>query len=172
MEALLFVTKKPLSITELSKLTEQPEDIVTSALAQVITDYENRGLKIVPVAEGYIFGTDEFCAPYVDRLVNSKIETTLSPQALETLAIIAYKQPVTKPQIDRIRGVDSDGAIESLVLKRLVEDKGRSKTLGRPILYVTTVEFLRHFGLKNLSELPPLPENFPEQENLFKTVLQ
>ncbi len=172
LEALLFVTKKPLSVEELSKLTESTDEAVNSALNELKTEYESRGLKIVPVAHGYIMGTDQNCAAFVDRLVNSKIEATLSPQALETLAIIAYKQPVTKPEIESIRGLYSDGVIETLLAKKLVEEKGRSPSVGRPILYGTTIEFLRHFGLKDLNDLPPLPKAGVEQEDLFKTVLQ
>ena len=172
LEALLFVTKKPLTLEELSKVTESPEDAISSAINELIKEFEPRGLKIVPVAHGYILGTDEECSEYVDRLINSKIETTLSPQALETLAIIAYKQPITKPEIESIRGLYSDGVIESLLAKKLIEDKGRSPSLGRPILYGTTTEFLRHFGLKDLDNLPNLPIDITKQEDLFKTVLQ
>ena len=172
LEALLFVTKKPLSFDDLSKVTEQSPEVLGQAIDELNHEYEPRGLKIVSVAHGYIMGTDISCAEYVDRLVNSKIEATLSPQALETLAIIAYKQPITKPEIESIRGLYSDGVLDTLVVKKLIEDKGRSLSVGRPILYGTTTEFLRHFGLKDLADLPPLPQAPIKQEDLFKTVLQ
>jgi len=172
LEALLFVTKKPLSAEELSTVLEEPQEAVLNALGELMSDYSTRGIKIISVAHGYIMGTDEACSPFVDKLINSKVEATLSPQALETLSIIAYKQPITKADIERIRGLYSDGVIDTLMAKKLIEEKGRSKALGRPILYGTTVEFLRHFGLKDLLSLPPLPTNLLEQEELFKTALQ
>lgn len=171
LEAILFVTKKPLSPQELSQITEVPEEQVVSALNELTLEYENRGLTIVPVAHGYILGTNPVYAEYVDRLINSKVETTLSPQALETLSIIAYKQPMTRVEIERIRGLYSDGVLETLLTKKLIEEKGRGKGMGRPILYGTTIEFLRHFGLRDLNELPALPQNKIEQEDLFRTVL-
>lgn len=172
IEALLFVTKKPLSAEELSLVLNIPADIVCAELEALRQEYQDRGLKIISVAHGYIMGTDPKCSEFVDRLTNSRIEVTLSPQSLETLSIIAYKQPVTKPEIEKIRGIYSDGVLDSLLSKKLIEEKGRGRGVGRPILYGTTEEFLRHFGLKDLDELPPLPEALPEQENLFKTALQ
>ncbi|MBI5700977.1 SMC-Scp complex subunit ScpB [Candidatus Saganbacteria bacterium] len=172
LEALLFVTKKPLSAQEISKITEEPEGAIINALGDMAKEFEPRGLKIITVAHGYILGTDSIASEYVDRMVNSKVEATLSPQSLETLAIIAYKQPVTKPEIETIRGLYSDGVLDTLLSKKLIEENGRSHALGRPILYGTTIEFLRHFGLKDLSDLPKLPEFLTEQENLFQTVLK
>ena len=164
LESLLFVTKKPLTMDELQKLTEAPAVNIEEALAELTRIYEDdeAGIRIIKLAHGYILGTSSSNADYVDKLVNSKIETTLTPQSIEALAIIAYKQPVTKAEMEMIRGVYCDGVIETLLAKKLIEEKGRSKNLGRPILYGTTVEFLRHFGLKDLSELPPLPQNIEE----------
>jgi len=172
LESLLFVTKKPLTLEDLSKISGAEQATIESALAELITQHDNgSGLKILKVAHGYILGTDPKNAEYVDRLVHSKIETTLSPQSLETLAVIAYKQPVTKPELERIRGVYCDGVLETLMYKKLIEEKGRSQAVGRPILYGTTIEFLRHFGLKDLLDLPPLPQNMEEQQGLFKNAL-
>ena len=167
VESLLFVTKKPLSLSELAKISAFTDQEIEIALNELTAEYDNgRGIRVIKVAHGYIFGTDSANAEYVDRLATSRIETTLSPQALETLAIIAYKQPATKPQIEALRGVYSDGVIDTLVNKKLIEEKGRGPGLGRPILYGTTIEFLRHFGLKEVKDLPPLPEN-----GNFQTVL-
>ena len=172
VESLLFVTKKPLTEEELAKLTDADIDSVKTAIQELSDKYENQsGIKLIKLAHGNIMGTSPENAEYVDRLVNSKIETTLSPQSLETLAIIAYKQPITKQDLEKIRGVYCDGVIDTLVNKKLVEEKGRSNALGRPILYGTAIEFLRHFGLKDLTELPMLPNNGEAQQELFKTAL-
>lgn len=172
LESLLFVTKRPLTLKELSKILEEPEEKIEEALQNLQKDLvEDSGLRLIRVAHGYIQGTNPENAVYVDKLVHSKVETTLSPQSLETLAIISYKQPITKPELERIRGVYCDGVIETLLYKKLIEEKGRSDTVGRPILYGTSTEFLRHFGLKDIKDLPPFPESVQEQENLFKTAL-
>ncbi len=172
LEALFFVTRKPLTLEEIQKITGQSPPVLEAAIGELISKHENEGgLKIIKVAHGYIMGTDPQCAEYVDRLVHSKIEATLSPQALEALAIVAYKQPVTRLELEAIRGVFCDGVLETLLSKRLIEEKGRSPKLGRPILYGTTVEFLRHFGLKDTTDLPPLPQALEEQKGLFKEAL-
>jgi len=173
LESLLFVTKRPLTIKELSKILEVPEQNVEEALEALARDLEeDSGLRLIKVAHGYIQGTNPDNSLYVDKLVHSKVEATLSPQSLESLAIIAYKQPITKPGLESIRGVYCDGVIETLLYKKLIEEKGRSESVGRPILYGTTTEFLRHFGLKDIKDLPALPENQKEQETVFKTALQ
>ena len=107
----------------------------------------------------------------VERVIHTRIETTLSHQSLETLAIIAYKQPVTKVEIERLRGVISDGVIETLLAKKLIRELGRGEMVGRPYLYGTTEEFLRHFGLKEVKDLPPLPDGSLDQQDLFKSAL-
>ena len=155
IEALLFVAKKPLTIQDIQRITGAGEEAAQEALNLLLQKHnEESGLKILKVAHGFIMGTDPECADFIDKLVNVKIETTLSPQALETLAIIAYNQPLPRLEIESIRGVFSDGVIETLLAKNLIEERGRSKALGRPILYGTTVDFLKHFGLKDTSELP------------------
>jgi segregation and condensation protein B len=116
-------------------------------------------MNIAKFAGGYQMVTHSQNVDYVDRFLHSPILTTLSNPALETLAIVAYKQPITKLTIENIRGVNSDGVVATLLEKRLVEEAGRSEAVGRPILYATTVEFLRHFGLKDLTDLPPLPQD-------------
>ena len=159
LESLLFVTKKPLTIQELQKLTEAPAEEIEEKLNGIAArlEAEASGIRVIKVAHGFILGTAPESAEYVDKLVHSKIETTLSPQSLESLAIIAYKQPITRAELEMIRGVYCDAVIDTLLTKKLIEEKGRSRALGRPILYGTTVDFLRHFGLKDPSELPPLP---------------
>jgi segregation and condensation protein B len=174
LESLLFVTRKPLTAEELVSLTGATAENIEAAIGELTAKFENEesGIRVIKVAHGYLMGTAAANADYVDRLVNSKIETTLSPQSLEALAIISYKQPVTRAELEAIRGVYCDGVIDSLLAKKMIEEKGRSRALGRPILYGTTNDFLRHFGLKDLSELPPLPEAMSEQQGLFKSALQ
>ncbi len=114
----------------------------------------NQSFSIVKVANGYLFATSEEYAKYVGYLSSEKTRRRLSPAALETLSIVAYKQPITKPELETIRGVNSDHIISSLLEKNLITIKGRSESIGRPLLYATTNEFLKYFGLNTLSDLP------------------
>ena len=168
----MFVARKPLSLQELESATAVPRELLSSCLEELSTEYQSRGMHIVKVAGGYLMGTNPENSDYVEKILLTKIETTLSHQSLETLAIIAYKQPVTRAEIERLRGVISDGVIETLLAKKLIREIGRSEAVGRPYIYGTTTEFMRHFGLKDLLDLPPLPESAQEQENLFKSALQ
>jgi len=176
----LFVARKPLSPADIEKAIlvigwqmDPPltKDLIEATLEELLRDHEGRGINIVKVAGGYLMGTNPENADFIHHLLHEKLETTLSHQALETLAIISYKQPVTKTEIERIRGVNSDGTVDTLVTKKLVGELGRSDAPGRPYLYGTTKEFLRHFGLKDLASLPPLPLAENEQDDLFKTAL-
>ncbi|MFH1386044.1 MAG: SMC-Scp complex subunit ScpB [bacterium] len=171
IESLLFVAREPLSLEELEGVMEIPQDLLFSVLEEMIAEMQARGIQIVKVAGGYLMGTNQENAEYVEKILHPKEETRLSPRTLETLAIIAYKQPVTKAEIERLRGVDSGWVIDSLIDKKLVKEVGRSDAVGHPYLYATTEEFLRHFGIESVSTLPPLPSSELEQENLFKSAL-
>ena len=114
----------------------------------------NNSYKIIKLANGYIYATLEEYAKYVGYLSSEKTKRRLSPAALETLSIIAYKQPITKPELETIRGVNSDHIISSLLEKNLITIKGRSESIGRPLLYTTTDDFLKYFGLNTLTDLP------------------
>ncbi|NQU18323.1 MAG: SMC-Scp complex subunit ScpB [Candidatus Saganbacteria bacterium] len=171
VEALLFAAKEPLEIDQISKILNLPKESLPDVLSDLTDEYSTRGIRVLKVAHGYIFGTDPDCAEYVDVLRNFPVESRLSHQALETLSIIAYKQPTTKPEIERIRGVFSDGVIETLINKKLIEERGRDDGPGRPILYGTTTEFLKHFGLKDTAELPPLPAGDTAQPASFDGIL-
>ena len=171
LESLLFMARQPLTLDELEKASGAPKDLLTSLLEEMIAEFQSRGIRIIKVARGYLIGTNPENAEYVQKVLRPREETTLSPQSLETLAIIAYKQPVTLPEIERLRGVISDGVIETLIAKKLIQELGRSEAVGRPYLYGTTEEFLRHFGLHDLSALPPLPQSEAEQETIFKSAL-
>lgn len=173
LESLLFVARKPLTPEEIAQAMGEgvSAEAITTLLEELLRDYEGKGINIIKVAGGYLMGTSPENADYVYNLLHAKVQTTLTQQALETLAIIAYKQPVTRPEMERIRGVNSDGPIDTLLQKKLIQELGRSEAVGRPFLYGTTTEFLRHFGLKDLADLPPLPVSQTEQEQIFKSAL-
>lgn len=171
MESILFVARQPLSLDELELTIGLPQKFLRSLLEELIAELNERGIQIVKVAGGYLMGTNPANAEYVEKILHPKEETRLSSQALETLAIIAYKQPVTRVEIERLRGVVSDSVVDTLVSKKLVREAGRSEAVGRPYLYATTEEFLRHFGVEDLSKLPPLPGAAADQETLFKSAL-
>jgi len=168
LESLLFVSKRPLSIAELSEIIEVDNETLKKSIEELCLEYESKGIQIIKVAGGYQMRTREENAEYVHKLLRSPLATTLSPAALETLAIISYKQPVTRQTVENIRGVISDGVIKTLMERRLIAEVGRGDGVGRPILYGTTVEFLRHFGLKDLSDLPLLPQGEAEEKAAFK----
>lgn len=161
LESLLFVSGDPISA---KRLTEALEGIslvrVRDALDTLTKNYNasGRGLRIVEVAGGYQIATRSECAPWIRSLDKIKAATRLSKSALETLAIAAYKQPVTRGEIELIRGVDSAGVLRTLMERRIIKIVGRREGVGRPILYGTTQDFLRFFGLKDLSDLPNLKD--------------
>jgi segregation and condensation protein B len=157
LECLLFLAEEPLPEGELARLLE-----VTPAKAREIAEtlqqrFEGRGLQLVKVAGGWRLCTRPAYADFIARL-HEPAKIRLSRPALETLAIIAYRQPVTRPEIEAVRGVNVDGVITTLLSYNLVEERGRKEAPGRPMLYGTTTEFLSHFGLDKVEDLPPLPE--------------
>ncbi len=160
LEALLFAAAEPLTLAQLAEACECDPELVTAALARFgeELDAAGRGVRLVEEAQGWIVITRPEHAPYVARLLRGKKKMRLSRPALETLAIIAYKQPVTKAEVDAIRGVDSSGVLNTLLERELVTIRGRSKVIGRPLLYGTTGEFLSYFGLKDLTDLPRVEE--------------
>lgn len=183
IEALIFSSDEPLNYNEIIRAIKgidgEETEITPADIDNVITElngkYESAGIpfKIVGVAKGYLFATREEYAKYVGFLSSEKTKRRLSQQALETLAIIAYKQPITKPELEIIRGVNSDYILNTLLEKKLITITGRTETIGRPLLYGTTDEFLKYFGLFNLSDLPKPREieeimqddDFIEQKN-------
>lgn len=157
VEALLFAAGDPISVTKLAKLLELDEMSVDELITELRMEMEQegRGLTIVEVAGGFQMCTKPELAAVIERLVEVP-DSRLSAAALETLSIIAFRQPVTKPEIEAIRGVKVDGVVNTLIDRRLIREMGRKDVIGRPILYGTTDEFLHCFGLKNLQELPDL----------------
>ncbi len=158
IETIIFMSDRPVSLEKVRKLIDEdlPLRVVHEALTKLMDGYEvpNHGIRLVEVAEGYQYRTKATYSKYVQDLfkVNSLV---LTPTALEVLAIIAYKQPVSKIEVDKIRGVDSGHIVRGLMDKRLVKVAGRSDEMGRPVLYGTTPEFLEVFNLADLSQLPP-----------------
>jgi segregation and condensation protein B len=156
VEALLFSSDQPLTLTLLAEALDAPPERVSEALLELTTEYQSReaGVEVREMAGGWIVTTTAEQHEWVARMLRGKRKMRLSRAALETLAIIAYKQPVTKSEIEAIRGVDSSGTLATLLERSLVTIKGRSTVVGRPLLYGSTGDFLNYFGLKDLAELP------------------
>jgi segregation and condensation protein B len=164
IEALIFSSDEPITAPEILKAIKgiDGEDIqitqeeIEACIDEVNQNYEenNSFFKIAKIAGGYLYGTRPEYAKYVGYLSSEKSKRRLSQAALETLAIIAYKQPITKPELESIRGVNSDYILNTLLEKCLITINGRSESVGRPLLYGTTKEFLLYFGLDKLSDLP------------------
>jgi segregation and condensation protein B len=161
IEALLFVADEPLPFKQLCKiLGDIPEEDVMWALNELVTDYEQRGsgLEAREIAGGWRISTRPQYHEFIRKYLKSRPSARLSLPALETLAVIAYKQPITIPEILEIRGVTSSSAVKTLLEKRLIVTKGRKETVGRPMMYGTSKEFLIQFGLKDLTELPSIED--------------
>jgi len=158
VESLLFVADGPVSIGRLAEALEVAPARVERALAGLEATCAGRGLRLQRAGNRVQFVTAPEAALCVERFLGLERRTRLSRAALETLAIIAYRQPITRPEIETIRGVGSDSVLRTLLSVGLIEGVGRAPTVGCPILYGTTFEFLQHFGLRGLDELPPLEE--------------
>ncbi len=161
VEALLFASgDEGLSLKQLIMVLEVEEQEVIEIMKELAENYKknDRGIELVEVAGHYQLTTKKEHAAYLKKLVDSPGNGSLSQAALETLAIIAYKQPITRAEIEEIRGVKTERPIQTLVSKILIREVGRAEGTGRAILYGTTKEFLEYFGLKSIGELPPLPE--------------
>jgi segregation and condensation protein B len=161
LEAIIYVTDEPLSLEQICIAIEQPRDRVIDLLEQLAADYEKpeRGLSIREIAGGFKMTTKPEHHEAVRRFVkNLNPPLKLSLPALETLAVIAYKQPITAPEIMEIRGVQGAGVLKTLIDRKLIGTAGRKQVVGKPILYKTTREFLVQFGLKDIGELPSLKE--------------
>ncbi len=164
IESLLFITNTPLSVKDIVEITSfKPEEVEeTLEILQKESQESHRGIEVVALAGGYIYATKSQYREYIEKMYKPQM-STLSNAALETLAIVAYKQPVTKGEVELLRGVNVDWAMSTLVNKGLVEEKGRKEVVGRPLLYGTTKQFLQFFGLNSLEDLP----KNKEKENYF-----
>jgi segregation and condensation protein B len=159
LESLLFVASGPVSPVRLAAALDISQAAVHELLRKLEEDYQNRGLRLQRSGGGLVQLTSApEASGAIERFLGLELTTRLSQAALEVLAIVAYLQPATRPQIDQLRGVNSDGALRTLLSKGLVEEVGRLETPGRPILYGTTPDFLQSFGLNVLTDMPPLEE--------------
>ncbi|WP_297991906.1 SMC-Scp complex subunit ScpB [uncultured Clostridium sp.] len=158
IESMLFVSGEPLSLRELSNNLEIKDKVIEEVIKEMMNEYEekSRGIKLISIDGAYQLVTKSENSDYIQKLLKKNKKHSLSQASIESLAIIAYKQPITRIDIDEIRGVKSESAIQKLVERGLIKDIGRLEVPGRPILYGTTDEFLRQFGLKTIKELPSL----------------
>lgn len=156
VESLLFVADGPVPLAQLSAALNVTTKQIEAALDELAAHYKERGLRLQRNKDRVQLTTAPELAAHIERFLGLEAVQRLSLPALETLAMVAYQQPVTRPQIEAVRGVNSDAVIKSLLSKGLIEEVGRTEGPGRPILYGTTSEFLQHFGLSAISELPPL----------------
>jgi segregation and condensation protein B len=171
LEALLFVSGEPVATAQLAAALDVAPSVIERGLNELDASLSSRGLRLQRNAGRSQLTTAPQLAELVEHFLGLEATSHLSRAALETLAIIAYQQPVTRPQIDSIRGVNSDSMMKSLLHKNLILESGRADGPGRPILYSTTPEFLQHFGLNSILEMPPLaaPEEAEsKQDELLK----
>lgn len=172
LEALLFVASGEVNPSQLAAALDLPQAAIESGLEELAQSYarksSERGLRLQRYRGRVQLTSMPAAAPYIERFLGLESSSRLSRPALEALAIILYRQPVTRPQIDSIRGVNSDGVVRSLLIKGLIQEVGRLEAPGRPILYSATSECLQYFGLSSLADLPPLdleePEAAPESQ--------
>jgi len=159
LEALLFVSPTPVTTSQLAQALDVPQKEVDYALDALAEGLKGRGVVLQRLNQRVQLVTAPDLATDIERFLGLDLSTRLSSAALETLAIVAYKQPVTRAQIEAVRGVNSDSVLRSLLGKGLIEEVGRLDAVGRPILYGTTFTFLQYFGLESLDDLPPLAED-------------
>lgn len=169
LELLLWMTDRPLKPAELLRVLgdDAPLEMeLREELAQLGKELDERAspMQVVEIAQGFQLASRPAYSQWVRRLYKEKTALRLSPSALETLSIIAYKQPLTRGEIEDIRGVDVSGVVETLLERKLIKIVGRKEALGRPLLYGTTTDFMRQFGLRSLDELPRLEELIPSDE--------
>jgi segregation and condensation protein B len=167
LESLLFAAgDEGLTIKQIAEVLEVDEFAAVNIIEQLRKEFEsdmNRGITIVELAGTYQLATKKKNAPYLIKLVDAPGTSTLSQAALETLAIVAYRQPITRTEIEEIRGVKTERPLQTLMSKVLIKEVGRAEGTGRAILYGTTKAFLDYFGLRSIEELPPLPEKVSEE---------
>lgn len=155
IECLFFVSSTPLGLERLVEVTGSDADSILAVINELVEAHQDSGIGLRRIAGGWQFFTDPIYLPYIEKLYKPKVQH-VSRAGMETLAVIAYRQPVTKAEIEEIRQVQVDGVLSTLLEKRLIKEVGRRETPGRPILYGTTEEFLALFGLNGLDDLPSM----------------
>lgn len=164
VESLLFVSAEPVTVVQLARALDLPVDTIEEALSVLEASCRSRGIRVQRFGEQVQLVSAPEASQAIMRLLGVHMDSRLSSAALEVLALISYRQPITRAGIEDIRGVDSSGVIRALLARDLIVEAGRLETAGRPILYATTPEFMRQFGLTNLSELPPLDISLPDTD--------
>ena len=166
IEAILFVAGEPVKISDLATALDMGEMEIMRAVDELERGLEDgkRGITVKRYGDHLRLETRAEYAPFVERLLQPVQKQSLSQTAMETLAVIAYRQPTTKGEVEQVRGVKCDYSVQSLLQKGLIKEVGRKEALGRPILYATTDKFLEHFGISDLRELPPLPDPQPVEK--------
>lgn len=155
-EALIFASPQPVTVAQLATALGVSEEEAEAALAQLAARLSQGGMRLQRLGKRFQLVTAPEAAPLVEQFLGLEITLRISQAALETLSIVAYAQPVTRPQVEAIRGVNSDSVLRTLLNAGLVEEVGRAESVGHPILYGTTMEFLQQFGLRSVADLPPL----------------
>jgi len=170
IEAVIFASSEPVSVDQLARLIELDQETVDRLVRELQQEYDTmrRSFQIVEVANGFQICTRDEYASWIRNFYTTEISSRLSVSALEALAIIAYRQPVTRAEIEEIRGVNSDSVLHTLLERNMIKVIGRKRAPGKPMIYGTTTEFLLHFGLRDLSELPSIDEI----ESMLGTSLQ
>jgi len=167
IEGILFLSSNPLTIKDLSNVTGFKPSLVSYCLKELVEDYETRGVQVKAIAGAYQMLTNPDIAPYVEKFSTYTRGVSLSRAALETLAVIAYRQPITRGEIEEIRGVNVDGILNRLIDMKLIRIEGRAPRPGRPVLFGTSNDFLKTFGLNSLSDLPD-PDKTENKQELKK----
>ena len=166
IEAILFVANGAVSLENLRKTLEVDNDSLQTALTTLAELRSQAGVRLQCKGGDVQMVTAPETAPYVERYLGIQLSGRLSAAALETLAIIAYREPITRVQIEAVRGVNSDGVLGTLLNRGLITETGRLETVGHPILYATTFQFLQQFGLKSVQDLPPIEESAPDAQDV------
>lgn len=159
IEAILFVANGAVTLENLRKTLEVEPEVIQEALTTLAQTRAESGVRMQRKGNEVQMVTAPAAAPFIERFLGIQVSGRLSPAALETLAIVAYREPITRAMVEAIRGVNSDGVLGTLLARGLISEAGRLETVGHPIQYATTFQFLQQFGLKSVSELPPIEEN-------------
>lgn len=172
IESILLVAEKPVDIKELATITATQVAEIQKSANELIAEYKERGLRIIKKGDFLHLVSAPENAEYIAKYLNEELRGDLTRAALETLAIITYKQPITRTEVEEIRGVNSDYLVRNLMIRGLIGEVGRKETVGKPILYGTTIEFLQHFGLESDEQLPKMDDVTAPEESDGKELLE